>query len=91
MSPVSYLGKIQIIGFFLAILLFGLLYISDDYEILKKYVTDGYKILITLLALLILIIIASLEKIERVMGSCTGFFGCSLNMIFSRFLTTSNA
>jgi len=86
----SYLGKIQIIGFFIAILLFGFLYICDSFEILKKYVTDGYKICIILLALLILIVISSLEKIGKVMGSCTGFLGCSFSMIFSRFSTTSN-
>ena len=77
----SYLGKIQIIGFFVAILLFGFVYICDKFEILKKYVTDGYQICIVLLALLILIIIASLEKIEKDMGTCTDFFGCSFKML----------
>ncbi len=90
MALASYLGKIQIIGFFLAILLFGFLYVCDEFEILKKYVTDGYKILITLLALLILIIIASLEKIEKIMRSCTGFFGCSFNMLLHMIFSTDS-
>jgi len=89
-SVVSYLEKIQIIGFFLAILLFGFLYICDQFEILKKYVTDGYKICIVLLALLILIIIASLEKIEKSLRNCTGFLGCSFNMLLDMIFSTDS-
>ena len=80
-SLVYYLEKIQIIGFFVAILLFGFLYICDEFEILKKYVTDGYKICIVLLALFILIVISSLEKIEKFLRNCTGFLGCSFKML----------
>lgn len=77
----SYLAKIQAFLFLIVVILFVLLYISDDFEILKKYITDGYKICMLFGGVFLLVIMSYLERMDKALRNCTGFFGCFFSML----------